>query len=46
MHMPENPASTSEKDIDDAVKGTFPASDPPSFMSGSTAAPTEATVQR
>ncbi len=45
MHMPENPASTSEKDIDDAVKGTFPASDPPSFMSGSTAAPTEATVQ-
>lgn len=34
----------SEKEIDEAVKGTFPASDPPSFMSGSTAAPSEATV--
>lgn len=44
MHNPDTPAPTSEKEIDDAVKGTFPASDPPSFMSGSTAAPTEATV--
>lgn len=43
MQNPDTQINT-EKDIDDAVKGTFPASDPPSFMSGSTAAPTEATV--
>lgn len=44
MQTSDTKAPCSEKDIDDAVKGTFPASDPPSFMSGSTAAPTEATV--
>lgn len=44
MHNPDMPTPTSEKDIDEAVKETFPASDPPSFMSGSTAAPTAATV--
>lgn len=44
MQTPYSPIGGSEKDIDDAVKGTFPASDPPSFMSGSTAAPTQATV--
>jgi RES domain-containing protein len=44
MQSPDTHVPSSEKDIDDAVKGTFPASDPPSFMSGSTAAPTQATV--
>lgn len=44
MQTPDTPTTCTEKDIDDAVKGTFPASDPPSFMSGSTAAPTAATV--
>lgn len=44
MHNPDTTTPTSEKDIDEAVKETFPASDPPSFMSGSTAAPTAATV--
>lgn len=37
--------STSEKDVDEAIKETFPASDPPSFMSGSTAAPTRETLE-
>lgn len=44
MQNPDTRATDTEKEIDDAVKGTFPASDPPSFMSGSTAAPTAATV--
>lgn len=44
MQKPNPPAQASEQDIDEAVKESFPASDPPSFMSGSTAAPTERSV--
>ena len=44
MQNPNTPGQTSERDIDEAVKETFPASDPPSFMSGSTAAPTGETL--
>lgn len=45
MQKPNPPAQTSEQDIDEAVKESFPASDPPSFMSGSTAAPTARSVE-
>jgi RES domain-containing protein len=38
------PTPPSEPDVDEAVKESFPASDPPSFMSGSTAAPTAETL--
>lgn len=44
MQNPYPPAPASEKDVDEAVKESFPASDPPSFMSGSTAAPTGETL--
>lgn len=44
MHNPNPPTPVSERDVDEAVKESFPASDPPSFMSGSTAAPTSATI--
>lgn len=39
MHNPNPPTPASERDVDEAVKESFPASDPPSYMSGSTAAP-------
>ena len=45
MQNPNPPGQASEKDIDEAVKESFPASDPPSFMSGSTAAPTGETLE-
>ena len=43
--MQKTPSTpVSEREIDEAVEETFPASDPPSFMSGSTAAPTAETI--
>jgi RES domain-containing protein len=45
MQNPSSPDTASEKDVDEAIKETFPASDPPSFMSGSTAAPTRETLE-
>ena len=44
--MHNTPTDTpSEKHVDEAIKESFPASDPPSFMSGSTAAPTRETLE-
>lgn len=44
MQKPYPPTPPSEQDVDEAVKESFPASDPPSFMSGSTAAPTSGSL--
>lgn len=44
MHNPVPPQPSTERDVDEAVKESFPASDPPSYMGGTTAAPTAATV--
>ncbi|GAB6196035.1 RES family NAD+ phosphorylase [Lysobacter xanthus] len=40
MQTPETPSPTSEKDLDKALKATFPASDPVSATSQFTATPT------
>ena len=44
MQTPNTP--TPHNDVDEASKESFPASDPPSFMSGSTAAPDASTLGR
>lgn len=40
MHTPDTPAPTTEKDLDSALKGTFPASDPVAATQQFTATPT------
>lgn len=45
MHTPDTPAPTTEKDLDAALKGTFPASDPVAATQQFTATPTADSLQ-